>query len=317
MLDAAEPALVLAPMEGITDAPMRALQGATGVFRYCISEFLRVAGVPLTPRVFYRDVQELRTNCRTSTGLPVQVQLLGGHPERVALSAVEACRLGAPGIDLNFGCPAPTVNNHDGGAALLRHPKRIKEIVAEVRAAVPVDIPVSAKLRLGWDDPSAVHENSAMAAEGGAAWITIHARTRAQGYAPPVDWRPIGQVRERLGIPIVANGDLWTLDAFRRCRDATGCIHYMLGRSALANPAVPFQIARELGVAGLPEGVETEWIPLLQALVRHSLACGLTVPRLTLARLKQWLSLASKFGEFDRFDEVKRLATQEELFAVL
>ena len=87
-----------------------------------------------------------------------------------------------------------------------------------------------------------------MAAEGGADWLTIHARTRTQGYKPPVYWKPIGIVRERLGLPVVANGDIWTLADFRQCREETGCRHFMLGRSALANPLLASQVAHELGI---------------------------------------------------------------------
>src|SRR5688572_23777774 len=123
-------ALVLAPMDGITDAPMRALQGATGAFTYAVSEFLRVSAEPIPAKVFRRDVPEVCNGGRTHTGLPVQVQILGGDPERMAVSASAACESGATAIDINFGCPAPTVNRHDGGASLLQHPYRIRDIVA-------------------------------------------------------------------------------------------------------------------------------------------------------------------------------------------
>jgi tRNA-dihydrouridine synthase C len=177
------------------------------------------------------------------------VQLLGGDPERMALSAQVAVDCGARGIDINFGCPAPTVNRHDGGATLLKHPSRIREVVKAIRDALPPSIPVSAKLRLGWDNIDAIHENADMAAEGGANWLTIHARTRVQGYQPPVYWQPIGIVRERLGIPVIANGDIWTVDDLRRCREETGCIHYMLGRGSLADPYLSHAAARELGIS--------------------------------------------------------------------
>ena len=181
----------------------------------------------------------------------MQVQLLGGDAGRLAAAAVRAHECGAAAVDLNFGCPAKTVNRHDGGATLLKYPGRIREIVAAVRAALPPHVPVSAKLRLGWDTIDAIDENAGMAAEGGAAWITIHGRTRFAGYAPPIFWKPIGRVRERLGIPVVANGDIWTVDDFRRCRDETGCRHFMLGRGALANPRLPLA-----GGAGAGAGAE-------------------------------------------------------------
>lgn len=114
MLDPRTPALALAPMDGITDAAMRAFQGATGAFTFAVTEFLRVSQEPIPKKVFRRDVPELSNGGRTLTGLPVQIQLLGGDPGRMAQSAVIACEAGAPGIDINFGCPAPTVNRHDG-----------------------------------------------------------------------------------------------------------------------------------------------------------------------------------------------------------
>src|SRR5262245_13312329 len=177
------PGLVLAPMQGVTDAPMRAVQGATGAFTFAVSEFLRVSHQVPPPAVVIRHVPELHAGGRTPTGLPVQVQLLGGDPGRMAEAAALAHELGAAAVDINFGCPAPTVNRHDGGAALLKHPKRIRDIVAAVRAALPARVPVSAKLRLGWDRLDPIFENAQMAAVGGAAWLTIHGRTRAAGYA--------------------------------------------------------------------------------------------------------------------------------------
>ena len=308
-------------MEGVTDAPMRAVQGGAGAFTFAVTEFLRVShSVP--PRHVFRDhVPELDTNATTLTGLPVQVQLLGGDAGLMAESAVRAHELGATAIDINFGCPAPTVNRHDGGAALLRHPKRIREIVTAIRAALPRAVPVSAKLRLGWDGIDAIHENATMAAEGGAAWLTIHGRTRVAGYAPPIHWEPIGKVREQLKLPVVANGDIWTLDDFRRCRDATGCRHFMLGRGALADPRLAHRVAAELGLPSRLESAEPEmpvdWSTQLRALVTWSRQFDMMQSDKNVSRLKQWLRLASQFGSFTRFDAVKRTGSVEELFAAL
>jgi tRNA-dihydrouridine synthase C len=317
MLDPNTPALVLAPMDGITDAPMRALQGATGAFSFAVSEFLRVSIEPLPLKVFRRDVPELAQGCLTPTGMPVQVQLLGGDPGRMAKSAVMACRAGAQAVDINFGCPAPTVNRHDGGASLLHYPKRIGDIVRAVRDAVPVEVPVSAKLRLGWDSIESIHENAASAAEAGAAWLTIHARTRVQGYTPPVYWQPIGRVRQELDIPVVANGDIWTIDDFRQCQEETGCIHFMMGRGALANPHLPFTIAADLGIGReIPKG-EVDWVQLLRSLGDYTAFYEGLVPQRTVMRLKQWLKIASNFGDFPYFDQVKKALTVEEFFSLL
>jgi tRNA-dihydrouridine synthase C len=232
---------------------------------------------------------------------------------------------------LNFGCPAPTVNRHDGGASLLRSPWRIREIVAAVRAEVPASIPVSAKLRLGWDSLDPIHENAEMAAQGGASWLTIHARTRVQGYEPPVYWQHVGAVGRRLPLPIVANGDIWTLDDFRRCRDVTGCEHFMLGRGALANPWLPRAISAELGIISPSEGdwgefgerPLTDWLPVLRRFAELG-SCmyrgqysAMAVNRYTAMRLKQWLRVASVRRVASWLDLVKRAETTEDVLGIL
>lgn len=310
-----QPALVLAPMAGITDAPMRALQGELGGFSFAVSEFLRVSNGQIPRKVFLRDVPELRSGCLTPTGLHVQVQILGGDPELMALSAQNAVKAGATSIDINFGCPAPTVNRHDGGASLLRHPERIYSIVKAVREALPQTVPVSAKLRLGWDDIEQIHENASRAAEGGASWLTIHGRTRLQGYQPPALWKPIGVVRQRLGLPVVANGDIWTLDDFRRCRDETGCRHFMLGRGTLANPNLVGDLAKDLG---LPfEWRAPDWVRLINGFIRWAEAYGVTSQNYLLQRTKQWLSLASSHGDYIGFERIKRCKTLDEAMSVI
>ena len=321
LIDPDMPALVLAPMDGVTDAPMRSLQGEAGAFTFAVSEFLRVSAEVPPKRVFLREIPELAMGGLTPSGLPVQVQILGGDPGRMAEAACVAIEAGAIGIDINFGCPAPTVNRHDGGAALLRHPSRIRSIVSEIRSAVPKHIPVSAKLRLGWDSMDSIFENAEMAAEGGASWLTIHGRTKMQGYAPPAHWEPIGIVRERLNIPVVANGDIWSLDDFRRCREVTGSKHFMIGRGALANPLLSWQISNELGISRRESQSEIksplDWIPRLQKLVTHAQFYDQDDRGKVLRRIKQWLSLASRFGDFRHFDSVKRAESTEELFCLL
>lgn len=324
MLTPNVPALILAPMQGITDAPMRAVQAEKGAFTFAVSEFLRISLDVPSPKHFLRHVPELRQiegsdESLTGRRLPVQVQLLGGHPGRMAAGAAAACEAGARAIDINFGCPAPTVNRHDGGATLLKYPKRIREIVAAVRDALPPEIPVSAKLRLGWDSIEDIYENADMAAEGGAAWLTIHGRTRVAGYRPPAHWKPIGLVRERLSIPVVANGDLWSLEDFRCCREQTGCIHFMLGRGALADPRLPYQIATELALVPRRPETDTEfdWSAQIGRLAGFMEEFDITAPRFVLGRLKQWLSLAGRHGDFTAFDLVKRAQSVEELFAIL
>ncbi len=316
MLNPQLPALVLAPMDGITDASMRTFQGAAGAFTYAVSEFIRVSADPIPAKVFWRDVPELLTNGITSTGLPVQVQILGGDAERMAISAATACQAGAKGIDINFGCPAPTVNRHDGGASLLKTPCRIRDIVAAVRQAVPCEIPVSAKLRLGWESIDEVYENADMAAQGGASWLTVHARTRVQGYAPPVYWSPIRRVRESLGIPVIANGDIWTFEDFLQCRDESGSAHFMIGRGALADPTLAHRIATELDIAQ-PTDLAYDWVAQFQALVEIMLFQDPNSAKGCLLRLKQWTKLAARHGQFPHFDALKTTLSLTEFFDVL
>lgn len=302
-------------MEGVIDPPMRQFLSERGGFDYCVSEFVRVSRLAPPAHVFHRQVPELGQGARTASGMEVQLQLLGGEPERMAEAALIACRAGATGIDLNFGCPAPTVNRHDGGASLLRFPRRIREIVEAVRRAVPATLPVSAKLRLGWDSIEEIHLNAEMAAQGGASWLTIHGRTKVQGYAPPAHWKPIGQVRRNLGLPIVANGEIWTLEDFRRCREDSGCEHFMLGRGALADLSLVHRIRVELGLeARAIEPDEHSWPSAIRrfAEVMHERRQS---PARTLRRVKQWMGLAGSKGGGNQalFQAIKRAASLEEL----
>jgi len=255
--------------------------------------------------------------------------LLGGNEERMAASALVACGLGAQAIDINFGCPSPLVNRNDGGASLLRSPARIQTIVAAVRQAVPSHIPVSAKLRLGWDSIDDIFVNAERAALGGANWITIHARTKTQGYAPPVYWKRIGEVRQRLGgLPVVANGDIWTREGFARCREESGCQHFMIGRGALSDPTLLHEIARQLKlpIVGLPIAANAsnypftqhpkDWRPILERFceISEPVALGSAY---TARRVKQWLKMAHLRTPLPWFDTIKRAEDLAELFKIL
>jgi tRNA-dihydrouridine synthase C len=156
-----------------------------------------------------------------------------------------------------------------------------------------------------------------MAAEGGANWITIHARTRIQGYEPPIHWRRVGEVRRELDVPVVANGDIWSLSDLLRCQDETQCIHFMLGRGALADPLLPQQAAQALGLHRGPVPDKVDWNLVLNRFVAFSEQSGAGNPHHILSRLKQWLSLAGRYGDFRHFRELKRAASLDEVFAVL
>jgi len=309
------PAVVLAPMEGVTDAPIRALFSEIGGFSYCVSEFVRVSQDIIPQKTFLGHIPEGKNQFTTHTGLPVQVQLLGGNPERLAKSALNAVQIGAWGIDLNFGCPAPTVNRHDGGATLLKYPDRIETIVRTIRNTLPVNIPVSAKMRLGWDDPNSIVENALRAEAGGASWITIHARTKLQGYQPPAFWEYIRKAKDQLRIPVVANGDIWTLEDFKRCREITGAKHFMLGRSAMANPFLAFLLRKELGLESknIPEYFWSALIPWFIRFEELSRQYQGAKPNPTAiaARMKQWLRMISHRTPAPGFSELKLVEKPE------
>jgi len=305
--------LALAPMDGVTDWVHRRLatQGAgrNSPVSLCVSEFVRVTDRVVPDRILARHCPELERGGKTESGVPVFVQLLGGDPAAMAQSAARAAQLGAPGVDLNFGCPAKRVNQHDGGAALLRAPVRIERITSAVRAALPPHVPVTVKIRVGWDDSRAVETLARAAEQGGASWLTIHARTRVQMYAPGVDWEAIGRARLAVRMPVVANGDVWDGASLRACREASGCDAFMLGRGALARPDVFGRLRGQRPPAGLVRF--EDWLLRYDAYLMDAGLC----PERRARRLKQWLSLAASVDARHRplFDRLKRLPTSEQM----
>ena len=234
--------LLLAPMEGLLDHPLREVLTAVGGIDRCVSEFIRITDMLLPDRVFTRIVPELLQGGRTLAGVPVRPQLLGSDPACLADNAAAIAALGPDGVDLNFGCPAKVVNRHGGGASLLADPELLGRIARAVRAAVPPGLPVSAKMRLGVFDADLAVDCALALAEGGASELVVHARTKADGYRPPAHWEHIPAIRAAVAIPVVANGEIWTPDDARRCRAVSGCDSLMLGRGMVADPGLAHAI---------------------------------------------------------------------------
>ena len=230
------PRLILAPMEGVLDAIMRDQLTAIGGFERCVTEFVRVSQTLLPRRVFHRYAPELKQGGVTPSGVPVFIQLLGSDPTLMAANAARAATLGAPGIDLNFGCPAKTVNRSQGGAALLRTPLLIRSICQAVREAVPNTVPVTAKIRLGYDTEEQFEEILDALAQVELSELTIHARTRRQGYRPPAHWHQLSKATQKMPYPVIANGELWSPSDVTRCAAISGCDTFMLARGALCRP---------------------------------------------------------------------------------
>jgi tRNA-dihydrouridine synthase C len=277
--------LLLAPMEGLLDHCLRDVLTRAGGVDRCVSEFIRVTDQLLPSRVFLRLMPELAQGSRTAAGTPVRAQLLGSDAACMADNAAALAALGAEGVDLNFGCPAPTVNRHRGGAVLLDEPELVAAIVAAVRRAVPAGLPVSAKMRLGHRDSALMLDNARAIADAGAGELVVHARTKADGYRPPAYWECIAQIRAAVRIPVVANGEIWSVDDARRCIAASGCDALMLGRGMVADPGLA------LAIRG-PHGSALGWAELLPLLKAYWQQVALVVqPKHRAGRLKQWLNL--------------------------
>jgi tRNA-dihydrouridine synthase C len=295
-------------MDGVTDHIYRRLLaelcGPSGI-SICVSEFVRVTNQRVPDHVFLRHCPELAEGGCTANGVPVFVQLLGGLPEPMARAAADAAALGARGIDLNFGCPAKRVNNHDGGAALLREPRRLETITRAVRAAVPAPIPVTVKIRLGWDNAEGLVDLARAAEAGGGEWLTVHARTRKQLYKPPVDWRALGRAREAISIPLVANGDLFEIEDFASCAAQSGCRDFMVGRGAMGQP----ELFARLRDPALPRLDGERFAHLLVTYLERMNPVPEANPRQGLGRLKQWLRMGASSREdlAKWFDRVKRM----------
>jgi len=279
------PPLLLAPMEDLLDWRLRDVLTRLGGIDRCVTEFIRVTDRLLPARVFTRVMPELHTGSRTAAGVPVRAQLLGSDPACLADNAARLAELGAEGIDLNFGCPAKTVNRHRGGAVLLDEPELVHAIVAAVRRAVPAATPVSAKMRLGNRDAERMLDAARGIAEGGAVELVVHGRTKLQGYKPPAYWDQIGRVRAAVAIPVIANGEIWTAEDARRCRAESGCDGLMLGRGMVADPGLA-QALRE------PAAPPVSWVQLRPLLARYwALVADGVAPRHRAGRMKQWLQL--------------------------
>lgn len=299
--------LFLAPMEGVTDWAMRDLLTSLGGIDQCVTEFLRVTDKLHPYKVFEKNCPELKTGSRTRSGTPVFVQLLGGQANPLAENALRAHEMGALGVDLNFGCPAKTVNRHDGGASLLKSSERLYNIVKTVRDAVPSTTPVTAKVRLGFDDPSHCLDNVKACEDAGATWVTVHCRTKTDGYKPPAYWEWIPKIQERTKVKIIANGEIWSVKDFAKCQAETNCEDFMIGRGALRNPYVFKEIKAHLATQKM-EGATLVSPSSLELIVPFFDACTVYVnDHFATARTKQWLNqlrFVSPKAK-DIFDQVK------------
>lgn len=229
--------VLLAPMEGVLDSLVRELLTEVNDYDLCITEFVRVVDQLLPVKVFQRICPELQNSSRTPSGTLVRIQLLGQYPQWLAENALRAVELGSFGVDLNCGCPSKTVNGSGGGATLLKDPELIYQGAKAMREAVPAHLPVSVKVRLGWDSGEQKFEIADAVQQAGVTELVVHGRTKEQGYrAEHIDWQAIGEIRQRLTIPVIANGEIWDWQSAQQCMALSGCNAVMIGRGALNIP---------------------------------------------------------------------------------
>ena len=218
----------LAPMAGVADSAFRTICRGFGA-AYVVGEMVSSKGLCM------HDRKSGRLLTLTGAEHPAAVQLFGADPAVMAEAARLALAWGPDIIDINMGCPAPKVTSNGCGSALMRDLPLAERIIGSVVQAV--NIPVTVKMRKGWDDGSVCAVELARAAEAaGAAAVTIHGRTREQQYAPPVDFDIIARVKAAVHIPVIGNGDVATPEDARRMIESTGCDLVMIGRGALGNP---------------------------------------------------------------------------------
>ena len=264
--------VLLAPMEGVLDSLVRELLTEVNDYDLCITEFVRVVDQLLPVKVFHRICPELQNASRTPSGTLVRVQLLGQFPQWLAENAARAVELGSWGVDLNCGCPSKTVNGSGGGATLLKDPELIYQGAKAMREAVPAHLPVS------------------------ATELVVHGRTKEQGYrAEHIDWQAIGDIRQRLNIPVIANGEIWDWQSAQQCMAISGCDAVMIGRGALNIPNLSRVVKYNEPRMPWPEVVA-----LLQKYTRLEKQGDTGLYHV--ARIKQWLSYLRK--EYDEATEL-------------
>lgn len=308
--------IMLAPMEGVVDSEMRAVLTELGGYDRCVTEFVRVTDQLLPNHVFRRFAPELDQGGLTPAGVPVYLQLLGGNPDSMAKNAARVAALSPAGIDLNFGCPSKTVNRNDGGSALLREPSRVGNIVSAVRNAVGDHIPVTAKIRLGFNNADFLCEIAERVELAGASELCIHARTRDDRYKPPAHWHLVKQVTDQLQIPVIINGEIWTPAQAQRALQDSGCQHLMLGRGALSRPDLAACIKAELSAqtqAAMP------WQMALELMLSYLHNTQNKHPLFVSNRAKQWLVfLQMYYAEANEvFQSIKRLKVAAEVLSAL
>lgn len=228
------PYLQLAPMEGVGDFSFRKAIASIGGFDEAVRDFLRVPANAHVPSI----VKEYEAD--EIAPIPLAAQIMGSDSDLMAATAQELVKRGAQRIDVNCGCPSNTVTGRGAGSSLLKDPDILNEVAKAVAQAV--SIPVTVKMRSGFEDTSLFKENLLAAQESGVRYITLHPRTKVDGYGPPARWDLIAEAKSILKIPVVGNGDILNVENALEMLKQTRCDALMIGRGSVINPFIFHQI---------------------------------------------------------------------------
>ncbi len=296
---------MLAPMEGVTHPMFRALVAERGGVGVVCTEFVRVSRAPLSVAALEREVIK-------APGVPLSVQVMGNEAEKMAEAAGVVAAAGADVVDVNLGCPMPRVVRKGVGAAMLKDPELLYDVLSQMRARVPGML--SAKIRAGFDDKSSVVAIAEVVEKAGADFIVVHPRRRADFYRGVADWRIVRVLKEALRIPVVGNGDVWYAADVLRMQRETGCDAVMLGRPALRNPWI-FEQARDLARGEEPRDPSGE--ELLSFLVDVRRRYEETYAR-SVGKMKELVRYVGRTLNDDRafMTEALRAPTTDEILAI-
>lgn len=279
------PYLILAPMEGVGDECFRKAMASIGGFDEGVRDFLRV---PTNAHIMSLACQY---QANEITPIPLAAQLMGSDPILMGEMAREMEVRGAPRIDLNCGCPSNTVTGKGAGSSLLRDPNNLYQIAKEMVKAVSSSIPVTAKLRSGYEDISLFKENLLAAQESGISFLTLHPRTKVDGYGPPARWDLIAEAKSILKIPVVGNGDILNVEDALKMLELTKCDALMIGRGSVINPFIFHQIKAHF--SGKP--YERKWSDLERYFEVYLNEIPVRIPeRIKVNKMKQLMSFLFK-----------------------
>lgn len=300
---------VLAPMAGVSDRAFREICMGFGA-SYVVSEMVSSKGIS------YSNVKTQNLMTVSENEHPCAVQIFGNDPKTMAEAAKAGETSGADIIDINMGCPAPKIVNNGAGSALMKDPKLCGEIVKAVSSST--DLPVTVKIRKGWDENSINALEVAQICElNGAKAVTIHGRTRSQQYMPYADWSIIKLLKENLNIPIIGNGDVTTAEEAQRMYEETGCDLIMVGRGALGNPWIFSEINAWLSdMRQLPT---PSIIEKADVMLRHiKLACEYKGERIAMREARKHASwyLKGFKGAAELRNEAGRISTLDDLATI-